>query len=36
VFQQHFDKVFEDSGHQYANLTIFKVPAGGELASQRK
>jgi hypothetical protein len=36
VFQEHFPKVFEDTGHQYANLTIFKVPTGDQLASQRK
>ncbi len=28
VYQKHFQKVFEDTGHQYANITIYKVPAG--------
>jgi hypothetical protein len=27
VYQMHFQKVFEDTGHQYANITIYKVPA---------
>lgn len=26
VYQQHFEKVFEDTGRQYANLTIYRVP----------
>ncbi len=26
VFQQNFQKVFEDTEHRYANLTIYKVP----------
>lgn len=28
VYQEHFQKVFEDTGHQYANLTIYRVPRG--------
>ena len=27
VFQEHFEKVFEDTDHRYGNLTIYKVPA---------
>jgi hypothetical protein len=26
VYQQHFQKVFEDSGRRYDNITIYKVP----------
>ena len=26
VYQQNFEKVFEDAEHRYANLTIYKVP----------
>ncbi|MEK6283122.1 MAG: hypothetical protein AABN95_22420 [Acidobacteriota bacterium] len=26
VYQQHFQKVFEDTQHRYDNLTIYKVP----------
>lgn len=26
VFQQNFDRVFEDTEHRYADLTIYKVP----------
>ena len=26
VYQQNFEKVFEDTEHRYANLTIYKVP----------
>ena len=26
VYQQHFQKVFEDTGHHYDNITIYKVP----------
>ncbi len=28
VFQQNFEKVFEDTEHRNANLTIYKVPEG--------
>jgi hypothetical protein len=31
LYRQRFQKVFEDTGHQYANLTIFRVPACCEL-----
>jgi len=31
VYRQRFQKVFEDTKHQYANLTIFKVPGCDEL-----
>lgn len=27
VFQENFEKVFDDTGHQYGNLTLYKVPA---------
>ena len=27
VFQQNFTKVFEDTEHRYANLTLYQVPA---------
>ena len=27
IFQQNFQKVFEDTEHHYANLTIYKVPS---------
>ncbi len=26
VYQQNFEKVFEDTERKYANLTIYKVP----------
>ncbi len=32
VYRLRFQKVFEDTGHQYANLTIYKVPGCGELS----
>lgn len=28
IYQQNFEKVFEDTERRYANLTIYKVPAG--------
>jgi len=31
VYRQRFQKVFEDTKHQYANLTIYKVPGCAEL-----
>lgn len=29
VYNAHFERVFDDPGHQYANITIYKVPAEG-------
>lgn len=34
VFQQNFEKVFEDTEKRYANLTIYKVPVGDSGVSQ--
>jgi hypothetical protein len=28
VYQEHFQKVFDDTDHHYANITIYKVPSG--------
>lgn len=28
IYKENFEKVFEDTEHRYANLTIYKVPAG--------
>jgi hypothetical protein len=30
VYQQHFEKVFDDTDHQYDFVTIYKVPAASE------
>ena len=27
IYQKNFEKMFEDTEHRYANLTIYKVPA---------
>lgn len=27
VYREHFERVFDDTGHHYANITIYKVPA---------
>ncbi len=34
VFQQNFEKVFEDTEKRYDNLTIYKVPTGDSSVSQ--
>ena len=36
VYQKYFQKVFEDTGHHYANITIYKVPVGVGIGSSFK
>ncbi len=31
IFQNNFEKVFEDTEHHYANITIYKVPEGNSV-----